>query len=115
MRASKETKGLVTIEEHSILGGLGEAIAGTTAESHPCPVIRIGMPDVFGELIGDFLPENGGTFSLFLCLIKRLVLVQHEIFVKIWFWAKKRAYVIGFEPVRPVSVKAILYIFNLSD
>ena len=77
--------------------------------------LKVRIPAVFGELIGDFLPENGGTFSLFLCLIKRLVLVQHEIFVKNWFWAKKRAYVIGFEPVRPVIVKAILYIFNLSD
>ncbi len=52
--------------------------------------LKVRMHTVFGELIGDFLPENGGTFSLFLCLIKRLVLVQHNIFVKNWFWAKKK-------------------------
>ena len=47
------------------------------------------MPAILGELIGDFLPENGGTFSLFLCLIKRLVLVQHEILRKIGSGLKK--------------------------
>ena len=47
------------------------------------------MPAILGRLIGDFLPENGGTFSLFLCLIKRLVLVQHEILRKIGSGLKK--------------------------
>ncbi len=73
--------------------------------------LMVKMLAILGVLIGDFLPENGGTFSLFLCLIKYLILVQHQFFVKNWFWAKKRAYVSGFEPVRPVSVKAILDIF----
>jgi hypothetical protein len=56
-------------------------------------VIRVAlmakMPAILGGLIGDFLPENGGTFSLFLCLIKRLVLVQHEILRKIGSGLKK--------------------------
>ncbi len=73
--------------------------------------LMVKMLAILGVLIGDFLPENGGTFSLFLCLIKYLILVQHQFFVKNWCWAKKRAYVSGFEPVRPVSVKAILDIF----
>ncbi|MEO1011387.1 MAG: transketolase family protein [Bacteroidota bacterium] len=47
--AAKETKGIVTAEEHSILGGLGEAVAGVVAENHPCPVYRVGVMDVFGE------------------------------------------------------------------
>lgn len=47
--AAKETKGIVTVEEHSIIGGLGEAVAGVTAANHPCPVQRVGMLDVFGE------------------------------------------------------------------
>ncbi|MCB0666179.1 MAG: transketolase family protein [Saprospiraceae bacterium] len=59
--AAKETRGIVTVEEHSILGGLGEAIAGTVAEHHPARVIRIGMPDVFGESgqAGELLDKFG--------------------------------------------------------
>ncbi|MCG2461635.1 transketolase family protein [Flavobacteriaceae bacterium F89] len=49
LKAAKETKGIVTIEEHSIVGGLGEAVAGIVAENHPCPVRRVGMRDIFGE------------------------------------------------------------------
>lgn len=49
LAAARETGGIVTAEEHSILGGLGEAVAGITAEHHPCKVIRIGVRDVFGE------------------------------------------------------------------
>ncbi|WP_020527749.1 transketolase family protein [Flexithrix dorotheae] len=49
LNAAKETKGIVTAEEHSIIGGLGEAVAGIVAEEAPCMVHRIGMQDVFGE------------------------------------------------------------------
>lgn len=47
--AARETRGIVTAEEHSIFGGLGEAVAAVAAEHHPCHVIRIGVRDVFGE------------------------------------------------------------------
>jgi len=47
--AARETRGLVTAEEHSILGGLGEAVAGLLAENHPAPVRRVGVRDVFGQ------------------------------------------------------------------
>jgi transketolase len=49
LSAARETKGIVTVEEHSILGGLGEAVAGIVAENHPCPVQRVGVMDTFGE------------------------------------------------------------------
>ncbi|NHF58936.1 transketolase family protein [Flavobacteriaceae bacterium TP-CH-4] len=49
LKAARETKGIVTAEEHSILGGLGEAVAGVVAENHPCPVQRVGVMDTFGE------------------------------------------------------------------
>ena len=49
LAAARETKGIVTIEEHSVIGGLGEAVAGVVCASHPCPVRRVGMQDVFGE------------------------------------------------------------------
>jgi len=49
LAAARETRGLVTVEEHSILGGLGEAVAGLLAETHPVPVRRVGVLDVFGQ------------------------------------------------------------------
>ncbi len=49
LRAAKETRFLVTVEEHSIIGGLGEAVAGLTAEKHPTRVYRIGVKDEFGQ------------------------------------------------------------------
>jgi transketolase len=47
--AARETRGIVTAEEHSIIGGLGEAVAGFVAETHPSVVRRVGVQDVFGE------------------------------------------------------------------
>jgi len=47
--AARETKGIVTVEEHSIIGGLGEAVAGVVSESYPCKVMRVGVQDTFGE------------------------------------------------------------------
>jgi transketolase len=49
LAAARETKGIVTAEEHSIFGGLGEAVAGIVSESHPVPIRRVGVKDVFGE------------------------------------------------------------------
>ena len=49
LEVAKETQGIVVLEEHSMIGGLGEAVAGLVSEHHPCQVIRMGMPDVFGQ------------------------------------------------------------------
>jgi transketolase len=49
LRAAQETRGFVTAEEHSVIGGLGEAVAGFLSEHLPRPVRRVGMRDVFGE------------------------------------------------------------------
>jgi transketolase len=49
LELARSTRALVTVEEHSIIGGLGEAVAATVAESHPTIVRRVGMRDVFGE------------------------------------------------------------------
>lgn len=50
LAAARETAGFVTAEEHSVIGGLGEAVAATICE-HGCPrpVRRVGVKDVFGE------------------------------------------------------------------
>lgn len=48
-KAAKETKRIVTAEEHSIIGGLGSAVLEAISEKCPVPVIRIGVKDTFGE------------------------------------------------------------------
>ncbi len=47
--AAKETGKVVTVEEHSIVGGLGGAICELLSANYPVPVLRIGINDVFGE------------------------------------------------------------------
>ena len=47
--AAKKTGCIVTAEEHSVIGGLGSAVAEVVAESCPVPVTRVGVEDVFGK------------------------------------------------------------------
>ena len=47
--AAKETGAIVTCEEHSIIGGLGSAVAEVLAEQAPAPLERVGVKDTFGE------------------------------------------------------------------
>jgi transketolase len=49
VKAAKETGAIVTCEEHSIIGGLGEAVAAVVSEEHPVPVKRFGIEDRFGQ------------------------------------------------------------------
>ena len=49
IRAAKECGKIVTVEEHSIIGGLGEAVCAALAEECPVPVRRVGVQDVFGH------------------------------------------------------------------
>ncbi len=47
--AAKTTGCIVTAEEHSIIGGLGSAVAEVVAENCPVPVMRVGVEDTFGK------------------------------------------------------------------
>ena len=47
--SAKKTGKVVTVEEHSIIGGLGAAVCEALAETVPTPVKRIGVQDVFGQ------------------------------------------------------------------
>jgi transketolase len=49
LSAAKETGAIVTAEEHSIIGGLGSAVADVVTEHCPVPVIKIGVNDVYGH------------------------------------------------------------------
>ncbi|WP_287478506.1 transketolase family protein [Anaerostipes sp.] len=60
LAAAKETGKVVTVEEHSVIGGLGSAVCDVLSEKLPTPVLKIGINDVFGhsgpavELIKEF-------------------------------------------------------------
>ena len=49
LKAARECGKIVTVEEHSIIGGLGEAVCGVLSERCPVPVKRIGVNDEFGH------------------------------------------------------------------
>ena len=61
VKAARETRGIVTVEEASIYGGLGGAVAEIVAEEHPARVIRLGVPGVFAPTgSAEFLLEHFG-------------------------------------------------------
>ena len=60
LEAAKATGKVVTVDEHSVIGGLGSAVCDVLSEQLPTPVLKIGVNDVFGhsgpavELIKEF-------------------------------------------------------------
>ncbi|MCI9246965.1 MAG: transketolase family protein, partial [Clostridia bacterium] len=49
IKCAKETKKIITIEDHSIIGGLGSTICEVLSEEYPTKVVRMGMKDKFGK------------------------------------------------------------------
>ena len=49
IKCAKETKRIITIEDHSIINGLGTAIADVLTEEYPCKLIKLGVKDEFGR------------------------------------------------------------------
>jgi transketolase len=49
VKAARETGAIVTAEEHTIIGGLGSAVAEVVSEEVPVPIYRVGVRDVFGQ------------------------------------------------------------------
>lgn len=49
IKAAKETKGIVTAEEHSVIGGLGAAVAEVVCQHAPVKMAMVGQKDTFGE------------------------------------------------------------------
>lgn len=75
IKAAKETKNIVTVEEHSIIGGLGSAVAEVIVENYPVPVRRIGIEDTFGEsgTAEDVLEKYGMTVENIVKNVKEVV------------------------------------------
>lgn len=49
VKSAQKTNNVVTIENHSIIGGIGSAVCETLSENYPTKVLRIGTNDVFGQ------------------------------------------------------------------
>ena len=71
-KASKETKFILTCEEHSVIGGLGQIVASVTSETSPTKVVKLGINDVFGESAtpSELLEKHGLTSDNIVKIIK---------------------------------------------
>ena len=49
IKCAKETKKLISIEDHNIIGGLGSAISEVLTDEYPCRLVRLGIKDTFGK------------------------------------------------------------------
>ena len=49
IQAATETGQVVTVEEHSVIGGLGDAVCAVLSKEYPTPVLKIGVEDVYGQ------------------------------------------------------------------
>ncbi len=74
---ARKTGAIVTAENHSVIGGLGAAVAETLAETTPVPMERVGVKDQFGE-VGDvdYLMERFGLSAPFIADAVRKVLAR---------------------------------------
>ncbi|MEV0981348.1 transketolase C-terminal domain-containing protein [Streptomyces sp. NPDC049915] len=61
VRAADSTAGIVTVEDHSVLGGLGGAVAEAVAEHRPARVARVGVSDAFASRPGDHRTQLGAA------------------------------------------------------
>jgi transketolase len=76
LESAARTGALVTFEEHSVIGGLGSAVAEALAESSiRVPFRRIGVQDVFGEtgLADELLAKHGLTAENLVVIVRELV------------------------------------------
>jgi len=65
LKAAKETGRIITVEEHSVLGGLGGAVAEVVTANRPVPVTRIGIKDIFASIgpTVELLKKYGLTYE----------------------------------------------------
>ena len=75
LKAAKETGRIVTVEEHSIIGGLGSAVADCVTAGCPVPVMKIGVNDEFGHSgpAVDLLKEFGLSAENIVATVKRVL------------------------------------------
>ncbi len=74
--AAKETGAILTAEEHSVIGGLGSAVAEVVVKENPVPMAMLGLNDTFGESgkSDDLLVKYGLTAEHIRDMAKELIL-----------------------------------------
>ena len=74
-KAAKETGLIVTVEEHSVIGGLGSAVADVVTENTPVPVVKIGVNDEYGHSgpAAELLKEFGLSADNIAAVVKKAV------------------------------------------
>ena len=74
-RCARETGAIVTVEEHSIIGGLGGVVCECLAESCPVPVERVGVRDTFAESgpYADLLDKYGFSIDAIAGAVDRVI------------------------------------------
>lgn len=80
IKAAKETGAIVTVEEHSIIGGLGSAVSEVISEEYPVPVLKVGVKDVFGEsgLPNQLLEKYGLTASAVVEKVEKAISLKNN-------------------------------------
>ncbi|MEW6726571.1 MAG: transketolase C-terminal domain-containing protein [Bacillota bacterium] len=75
VEAARASGAVVTAEEHSVIGGLGSAVAETLVENFPVPMKRVGVMDTFGESgkPAELLEKYGLTTASILAAVKEVV------------------------------------------
>jgi transketolase len=79
VKCAAETGAVVTVENHSIINGLGSAVSEVLSENIPIPLIRVGVKDSFGE-VGpvDYLKKRFGLTSEDICSSVKEVLKRKK-------------------------------------
>ena len=74
IEVAKKYKAIVTVEEHSIFGGLGSARSGNFDENYPTPIEFVGIKDTFGESDDpkDLMKKYGLGVKDIMATVKRL-------------------------------------------
>jgi transketolase len=71
VRCARETKRIITVEDHSIIGGLGSSVCEVLSDEYPCKVTRLGINNTFGksgsagELLSYFKIDSNAIVELF--------------------------------------------------
>ncbi|OIJ12571.1 transketolase [Anaerobacillus alkalilacustris] len=75
IEAAKETGRIITVEEHSVIGGLGSAVSEVVSTNYPVKVVRIGIEDQFGESGNpyDLLEKYGLSMENIISKVKGLL------------------------------------------
>jgi transketolase len=83
-RCARETGAVVTVEEHSIVGGLGGAVAEYLSETHPVPMARVGIADRFAESgpYADLLDRYGMSVNDIVGAAKRALALKAGAAIK---------------------------------